>query len=283
MSVSARSPSIIDVRLADGSTAQARAHGERGADHGLLFMPAMGTSARNYDALGALLAERGWAVLVGEWRGIGSSSLRARRGLDFGYADLFSDFSLYRERLVEELAPKRLHLGGHSLGAQLATLQLAIAGNPDSALFIVAAGTVYYGGYPGLQRAGILAGTQLAALIAASLGYFPGHRLGFGGRQARTVILDWAEQGRTGTLRAGAEHREEKLAAAANPVLAINVEGDAFAPSTATEHLLSKLPRARVTRSRVAAPTAGKHSNPHFSWLERPEPVAEAIAGFVRA
>ena len=54
----------------------------------LLWLPALGVAAKHYLPFAEVLAERGVAVFVHEWRGHGSSSLRAGRQHDWGYREL---------------------------------------------------------------------------------------------------------------------------------------------------------------------------------------------------
>ena len=60
----------------------------REGDPTVLFVPGMGISARNLIPLGKALEPLGVRLLIHEWRGNGASSLRARRGVDWGYDDL---------------------------------------------------------------------------------------------------------------------------------------------------------------------------------------------------
>jgi len=112
------------------------------------------------------------------------------------------------------------------------------------------------------------------------LGWFPGDKVGFGGRQARTLITDWAALGRTGRFHAGGLDVDHRLQAAERAVLAIHVTGDQLAPETSTAHLLSKMPRAAVTQHRIAPPPFPGKLDPHFRWLRTPEPVADRVASF---
>ena len=58
------------------------------ARRSLLWLPALGVAARHYLPLAQALARRDTAVFLHEWRGHGSSSLRAGRGCDWGYREL---------------------------------------------------------------------------------------------------------------------------------------------------------------------------------------------------
>ena len=54
----------------------------------LLWLPALGVAAKHYLPFAEALAGHGVAVFVHEWRGHGSSSLRAGHGSDWGYREL---------------------------------------------------------------------------------------------------------------------------------------------------------------------------------------------------
>src|SRR6187402_450669 len=56
----------------------------------LLWLPAMGVAARHYLPFAEALAARGVAMFVHEWRGNGSSTLRAVRVQDWGYRELLT-------------------------------------------------------------------------------------------------------------------------------------------------------------------------------------------------
>ena len=56
----------------------------------LLWLPALGVAARHYLPLAEALAARGVDTRLHEWRGNGSSSLRASRTQDWGYRELLA-------------------------------------------------------------------------------------------------------------------------------------------------------------------------------------------------
>ena len=91
--------------------------------HELLYwLPALGVPARHYLPLAEALAEQGIAVAIHEWRGIGSSSLRAGRQQDWAYRELLvDDVPAGLAAVRSELPHARCWIGGHSLGGQLST------------------------------------------------------------------------------------------------------------------------------------------------------------------
>ena len=85
-----------------------------------LFCPALGVSARHYLPLAQQLATHGITVALHEWRGHGSSSLRAGRRTDWGFEQqLLSDLPASLGALADAGHPADT-LAGRSLGGQLA-------------------------------------------------------------------------------------------------------------------------------------------------------------------
>lgn len=274
----------VEVRGADGAVSQARLFLPDGAARAALaWMPAMGVAARAYDTFAAALAGHGVATLVSEFRGGESSDVKARRGVDFGLGELIDDHSAAMAVLAARAPGVPVHVGGHSLGGQLTVVHFAARVPKGTKLVLVASGTVHYRAWGFPQNVGVLVGTQLAAGVAKALDWFPGHRLGFGGRQPRRLIEDWAHAGRTGRYRTRSHALETGLDAVDAEVLAVHVEGDTMAPLEATRRLLEKLPRARVRTVTAPAPAEPKRLNPHFRWTKGPVGVAGEVARFLVA
>lgn len=249
---------------------------------GLYWLPAMGVSARHYRPLAQALAAAGVSVALHEWRGHGSSNVRAGRGRDWSYRHLLED------DIGRGLASARLHggrerwlLGGHSLGGQLAVMRAALAGDA-AGLVLVASGVPHWRRFPSRWRAGLATAYTLAPLLAHAVGHFPGYRLGFAGREARGVIADWARSGRSGRYRPqGIEMPlEARMAALQLPVLAVRMVDDRFGPAPSLHGLLGKLPRTRVTLHALDASTLDAPAD-HFAWMRRPQVVAETVAAWV--
>ncbi|MFV8752260.1 alpha/beta fold hydrolase [Nannocystaceae bacterium ST9] len=246
----------------------------------VLVMPAMGVEARYYEPLAVALAARGFAVARAELRGHGASPVRAGRGRDFGYREL-AERSL--PALIEALRERwpnvpRIVLG-HSLGGQVASLYASLPGADLDALILIASGSVDHRGWPASQQTRVLFGTQLYAMIARVLGYFPGDKLGFAGREPRSQILDWAHNARTGRwqLRGSARDWEAALGEVDLPVLAISVDGDDYAPHGAVDRQVAKLRAAQVERIRLTRESAPPELLHHFRWARSPESMVATI------
>ena len=92
----------------------------------LIFLSALGTPARVYARLGREMIAHGVQLCAPDWRGIGSSSVRAGRASDFGYRHLIEfDLAALIEAVRQRLPHAPIWLGGHSLGGQMALLSAA--------------------------------------------------------------------------------------------------------------------------------------------------------------
>lgn len=240
----------------------------------------MGAAAKAYDLLLLGFAKEGQPALSFDLRGQGSSSLSPERGAGFGYREILDyDFPAVID-YVNQRYNVPVFLLGHSLGGQLFTLYCGTRRKEIRALMLVTTCSVYYKGWDGAERIKVLFFSQLFSVVGSILGYFPGDRLGFGGRVSKGVIKDWAYQARTGRyeITDGSDDREVPLKDVNLPVLSISFEHDFLAPKKAVLNLLKKLPRANVTHRHH---DDGKLD--HFSWLKRPSAIVREILAYMRS
>lgn len=246
----------------------------------LVWLPALGVPARNYEAFARALAARGVAVAVHEWRGFGSSSLRASRGSTWGYRELLGiDIPATRE-LASSLHPEaREVIGGHSLGGQLATCSLALDSRSAAALWLVASGSPYAKAFPLAYRAWLPLAYRLLDALAQGFGALPGRRIGFGGQEARGVIRDWSRTALTGRYAApGVGDLEARLRDVRVPVRGVLLSQDWLAPRGSLDFLLGKLGDAPRDVTVLDRERLGTRAD-HFQWMRTPGPVADALLG----
>lgn len=271
------------VLSSDGHHARLRARLPAGVQDGLLFVPAMGVAARHYDALASALAALGIACAVHEWRGIGSSSLRASRRHDWGYRELLDDdLRASLDEVTRRSPAVRWRLGGHSLGSQFAALLAAVDARAHG-IFVVAGGAPYWRSFPGWQKWLLQGIFGFMNSLGSANGHFPGRRAGFAGNEARGVIRDWTFTGRHGHYRVPglARDHEGALHECRLPVLAIRFADDWYVPRASLEHLLAKLPHAAIDRHEIDRSRLGGHKADHFGWLKQPAPVADIAARWI--
>lgn len=279
-------PTIVSLMAPDGARSEGRLFAPAGTPRAVaVCLPAMAVEAGYYDPFGSALAARGVAALVAELRGNGTSSLRAGRGVDFGYRELIElDAATAVAAARARFPGAPVYLVGHSLGGQVAVLFSAVCPGQVDGLALVAAGTPYHRGYAGRRRLYALAGSIALPAVSAVLGYLPGRALGFGGREARRLIAEWGRTIRTGRFRFAGQPGDlpAALAAVDLPVLALSLEEDTLAPRAAVDHIVGMLPRAALTRRHTARGELGDGID-HFRWVRRPDAVARIVADWIDA
>ena len=247
------------------------------ADRALLWLPAMGVPAKHYLPFAERLAARGVAVFLHEWRGIGSSTLRAGRGVDWGYRELLDEDIATSARAMHNAAADLTPIvGGHSLGGQLACCHLARRPEGAQALWLVASGAPYWRAFPAPRRYALPPLYRFMAWLSRVRGVLPGRRLGFAGNEARSVIDDWSRSGLSGRYRAAG--LETDLDAALSrvdvPVRAACLQADWLGPPSSLHFLLSKLATPVPAVASMDAAALGVPAD-HFAWMKRPDAVVE--------
>ncbi|MGC5030622.1 alpha/beta fold hydrolase [Micromonospora sp. DT229] len=245
----------------------------------VLVVPAMGVRARYYRPFATALRAAGLRVVVADLRGTGESTPRPSRACRYGYPELAADIGAVRAALKARFDGRRTLLLGHSLGGQAAVLHLALHGEQEvDGLVLMAVGIPYWRDFTGPRRYGVLPYTQGIAATARLLGVWPGW--GFGGRQARGVIRDWAYTARTGRFPdlEGVD-TEAAVRQIRTPVLAVSFAHDQYTPHPTLDRLCAKLPAAAVVRVRYPDPQGVPLD--HFTWVRQAaEPLAARVADF---
>jgi predicted alpha/beta hydrolase len=241
----------------------------------VIIWPAMGVPARYYRPFATQLAAAGLAVVVADLRGTGASTPRPSRRSRYDYGDLADDVGA----VLDHLAPRgrRTVLMGHSLGGQMCALYLARTENRSvDGLALVAVGLPWFRSYSPRRARGVLALTQWINALSSVLGVWPGW--GFGGRQARGVMRDWAYTARHGRFPTSVA--PAGLSSVRLPVLAVSLDGDSYTPAPTLDHLCSLMPDAKVQRVHLGPAELGTVVD-HLSWARASTPIAGLVTGFV--
>lgn len=280
-------PDSNTIRVRAGDGAEADLHISRAADtrFGLLWLPALGVTARHYLRLAETLAKRGVNVAVHEWRGAGSSNLRASRQCDWGYRELLEhDIPASFDAARSALPDMRWVSAGHSIGGQFACLHAATNPGASAAIAMVASGSPYWKTFPANKQWLMRMVPPIVDVVTAVCGYYPGKRIGFAGTEARTLMRDWAQSARTGHYSAYIENvdYERSMREFAKPVLNIRLADDALCPTESCEWLLGKFPGIDAQRASLSASEFESGQASHFSWLKEPGPIAQRIANWIQ-
>jgi len=253
------------------------------ADPLALVLPAMGVPAGYYEPLLDGLAANGLTAVIADLPGQGTRRPLVARDHDYGYGALATRFvPLVLDTARTALKRRQIVLLGHSLGGQVAVVAGAVRPDIADAMVLVAAGTPHWRAFDGRLGWEVLVQTQAVGVVARANGFWPGERFGFGGRQPRRLMTEWAHLARTGSFSlAGMPDVDAAIGTIDVPVLAIDVANDQFAPAASVEALAAKLTGARVER-RHFAQQSGRPLD-HLGWVRSTDGVAVEVAEWVRA
>ncbi len=276
-------PQLHKVTVADGISSEIRYwRSEHDSAPALLVLPALGIPAGAYRRFCEAVCAGGAHVLSIDLRGVGSSSVRASRGQDWGYADLLNgEVQTLLDYATEQLPESQLYWFCHSMGGHLAVLhsinQHRAGSTPMAGLVLAASGSPQLDLLAPQVRYKARFLVTIVKLMLATLGVFRGDWVGFGGRQARTLMREWAAFVRDGTMPLG----NPRLSADQAPplrTLGLALAGDDYAPASAVTALLERLGVPAQVE-----PLANPDGSPlgHTDWLKTPQAVAERAVKFI--
>lgn len=272
------------VALPDGSHTMVEWFGhDATSDKGLVvFLPALGVNVQYYRGFAAAWAGRGYRVATVEMRGMKQSSVRDVKRHNFGYNEVLNiDLATLIPALTAGHQGRPVYLAGHSLGAQFALMHASRYPQGLAGIVAFAGGSNYYATLPSAgTRLKRHAGVRAVSLINRALGFFPGDKLGFGGRQPLNLMKDWACEALTGRYAVIGDATDynrafEKIDV---PVLLLSLSGDALVPRPCADFLANKLQGARVTQVELQARDYSLKAFSHFGWVKKPEILLEQVA-----
>lgn len=243
----------------------------------LVLGPAMGVRATYYRPLAEAWRDRGHPAVTFDLRGIGTSSVRAGRRVDFGYREVVEvDLPAVLEAVGREFPGRPIVFQGHSLSGQLACLHASRWPKSFETILLVATCSVYYKPW----GRGLWFFLHMARLLSTVFGHFPGKYVGFAGREARTLVRDWSRQGFRGAYDlAGTDFDyESSLGELQTPVHATHFSDDKLAPLAAVQHLLDKMPQETTSRDCVHPSDFGVDELGHFGWIQSSEALVGRLA-----
>ncbi len=261
------------ITLRDGSTLGISWHpAEDQPKAAILCLPAMGVRASYYRSFAEQLQQDGYTAITVDHRGHGQSSLRPSCSVDFGYEAMVQDLHEVVQEVRYEL-PKNtpVFAAGHSLGGQMASLCAARYPDDFDGIILITACLVHYEGWDGWKAQRVKLAGHLFYPLSRLIGYFPGNTIGFGGREARTVMYDWCYNLLYGKYRPAKSDfdYEAGLSRAQLPVLALSLAKDEFAPERAVQNLCDKFANnANVQHLHVSPNGISNDQNPHFYWVK---------------
>ncbi len=244
----------------------------------LLWLPALGVSARHYRPFAEALAARGVAIFLHEWRGHGSSNLRTNRGSNWGYRELLDDIRASEAAATAQAPAATRIIGGHSLGGQLACCRLGMAPEAADAVWLISSGTPYWRNFAPSKRWWLPLAYRFLPWLAQRVGYLPGRRIGFGGNEAAGVMADWGRSGLSGRYAPSGINidLETGMTRFSGPVRGLALADDWLGPVASLRHLTDKLKSARVDLDTLDSTQLGARAD-HYAWMQQPAAVVAQL------
>lgn len=239
----------------------------------ILIAPALGVRADYYSKLGEELAQAGFLAISCDWRGHGLSSERPKKGLDYGYETYVLDMDEVIDWAKGKWPGLKLSLMGHSLGGQIGSMHKARFPQKIDRIILTASCTLTPSNWPWSFRWKIILAGRLLPLLGNLLGYYPGDKLGFGGREFKSVMGDWGRSTHSGKyLPVGSDFDYE----AAFPqtqavVLGIHYSKDNWVNEKAVRDLYGKFHPDSPFQFHVI------DGFNHFNWAKKPAAVVELM------
>ena len=250
----------------------------------VVLMPALGMGARFYQPLARALQAKGLNVALLEQRGHGDSPWRPSRKCDWGFREpLVDEIPAVLEWLGITVPGQSIYLMGHSLGGHFAAMAAGRYPQQVDGVILAACGSPWIGGFSDKTARQLKVLCRLIPPACALLGYYPGKQLGFGGREARTLMTDWLAVAKTNRYQASglSEDLDSDIATYRGPVLCLRLQDDPFAPRDAVHAVTDKFIQADVEHRVLNTQVLGDKAD-HFRWVRTPEAVAGTILGWLR-
>lgn len=249
----------------------------------ILLMAALGVPARFYLPLAQELCASGLNVALIEQRGHGESELRPSRRTDFGFRHaLVHDIPAVLGHVRQSAPGLPLYLMGHSLGGHYAAITAGRMPADIDGVILAACGTPWIGAFAGRTQRQLQLLVRLVPALGLLFGYYPGDRVGFGGREARTLMADWRALALDNRYRARGldEDLDAAIGRYRGPVLSLRMSDDSYAPAAAMAAVTDKFRHARVTQRVLTADDLGDRAD-HFRWARTPAAVAREVSAWL--
>lgn len=250
----------------------------------LILIPAMGVRATFYNKFANNLSSRGFNVITADWRGQGYSSVRASRTMNFGYKEYIKDIKELIDYANIWFPDTKKIIVGHSLGGQIGSLLASRYSNLLGGLILITSCNVHYKGWKSWAAKKIYIAAKIFYPISKIIGFFPGNIIGFGGKEARSVMKDWSNNGLSGTYNIVNSNFDYEIAlkTLCLPGLSISIENDFLASKKSVENLYKKFnSESNIKHIHLAANDKNILPLNHFSWTKEPDYFSEIIKKWI--
>lgn len=276
---------VVEMHFADGVNSQMnlfRSH-KKGSNLVIVIFPAMGVKGSYYKNAAQHFAANGINVFTVDHRGHGSSSVVPSRKCNFGYKQQIETEYVSMLEEVKRIFPQhKVVILGHSLGGQMGIMFISRYTYLADGIIINASCSPFYKGWGLAAGMGLWLFAWFIQILTFLLGYYPGNRTGFGGREAACLIYDWCHTVFTNRFLAYGSDFDynDAMSRLRKPVLGITYEGDSSAPPEALRYLTDKLSLSNVELHHIHPPIGAKKYN-HYSWAKTPGICDNVMSGWL--
>ncbi|OTG67657.1 alpha/beta fold hydrolase [Acinetobacter silvestris] len=237
----------------------------------IILLPALGVAIDKYDALIQALIQQNFNVITADYPGCGRNTPTVSAEFDYGYADLLGYFIPQLVQISKDLINQKPIILGHSLGGHLATLY---AQYEDVDVIGIATGNIGFLNWNLKGKFNILKAVITFNAMILKDGFLAGYKIGFGNKEAKTLMQDWSKTVLTGHYR----HIIADETISENSALFIQFKNDDFAPFTSTLALSRYFKHPQIEILDLTALTKG---NQHSAWIKQPKQVVARIQEWI--
>jgi len=263
----------ITLEAADGRQLSARWWpGTQAAQRSAVFIPALAAPQEYLHFFASFLAQRGWGVLIFDYRSVGGSRDAASDSSvtldDWANLDLPAAVAEVKRRAD----PKFLAAVAHSIGGQLLG-QSPIRHDVNGALFIAAQrGVPKF--YKGVGRLRIEYAYAIFPILIRLFGRLPISSVTLPDACSGQAVRQWVRWGRSGVFTDGdGANVESRFAEFSGPLTAVAIADDEhYAPAEAVEALTRMYQNAELRREIIRPQDYGVERIGHFGFFHRRAP-----------
>lgn len=242
----------------------------------MIINPATSVRCRYYFRFAVYLFERGFDVIVYDYRGIGESRPETLRGFDTCWIDWgYLDFDAVLKYADRSFPGQPIYVVAHSVGGFV--LGFAKSNHLIQRIFMVGAQYAYWGDYAsGAKLRMFVKWHMVMPLITSLFGYFPGKRLGWLEDTPKGVVWNWVFSRKrfedTWTGRESIRYPDKsalmkQFLAITASTLAVSVTDDEFGTISAVERLLKYFGHSPRTHLRISPKSIAEPSIGHFNFF----------------
>lgn len=244
----------------------------------LVILPALGVRASYYNSLANSLSLDGNHVVSFDWQ---VEKNNTKLFDDHGYKEVLEfDLPTVLTEVKSRFKESKIYFLGHSIGIHYGLLYCALNPNQISGIISIGGGSFFYKKLNGLKRTKRKVDYHIIKNISKYLGHFPGEMVGLSNGPGK-LMRDWAKEGLRGNFSHIDKEADELLEKLELPILFITLNNDKHISLEGSEHLLSRLKSAEVTRLHLRD-EYGINEYHHIKWLKTPEPVVNEIQDWIQ-